>query len=142
MVCWFRSPDWWFRSPVWWFRSPGGQVQQAEAQGGHRLEAFRLHVKQRGPATNSLGFSACRPLLLQGCTAVHKLKDNLKIFHELAGPVFPPRDLRSAYLVQVRCRGGVGVCLLVVLRWKRCKPAAGCSALPTRAGLVNARTLV
>lgn len=73
---------------------------------------------------------------------MHKLKDNLKIFHELAGPVFPPRDLRSAYLVQVRCRGGVGVCLLVVLRWKRCKPAAGCSALPTRAGLVNARTLV
>lgn len=37
----------------------------------------------------------------QGCTAVHKLKDNLKIFHELAGPVFPPRNLRSAYLVQV-----------------------------------------
>ncbi|PRW20862.1 Fructose-1-phosphate phosphatase [Chlorella sorokiniana] len=36
----------------------------------------------------------------QGCTAVHKLRDNLKIFHELAGPVFPPRDLRSAYLVQ------------------------------------------
>jgi hypothetical protein len=31
---------------------------------------------------------------------VHKLRDNLKIFHELAGPVFPPRDLRSAYLVQ------------------------------------------
>ncbi|KAI3437754.1 hypothetical protein D9Q98_000202 [Chlorella vulgaris] len=36
----------------------------------------------------------------QGCTAVHKLKDNLKIFTELAGPVFPPRDLRSNYLVQ------------------------------------------
>jgi hypothetical protein len=39
--------------------------------------------------------------VLQGCTAVHKLKDNLKIFTELAGPVFPPRDLRSNYLVQV-----------------------------------------
>ncbi|KAI7835562.1 hypothetical protein COHA_010541 [Chlorella ohadii] len=36
----------------------------------------------------------------QGCTAVHKLKDNLNIFHELAGPVFPPRELRSSYLVQ------------------------------------------
>ncbi|EFN55851.1 hypothetical protein CHLNCDRAFT_52093 [Chlorella variabilis] len=36
----------------------------------------------------------------QGCTAVHKLKDNLNIFHELAGPVFPPRELRANYLVQ------------------------------------------
>ncbi|KAL4424867.1 hypothetical protein ABPG77_002090 [Micractinium sp. CCAP 211/92] len=36
----------------------------------------------------------------EGCTAVHKLKDNLRIFHELAGPVFPPRNLRSSYLVQ------------------------------------------
>lgn len=41
------------------------------------------------------------PALLQGCTAVHKLKDNLRIFHELAGPVFPPRNLRSSYLIQV-----------------------------------------
>ncbi|KAL4451880.1 hypothetical protein ABPG75_007542 [Micractinium tetrahymenae] len=36
----------------------------------------------------------------EGCTAVHKLRDNLRIFHELAGPVFPPRNLRSSYLVQ------------------------------------------
>ncbi|PSC69566.1 Fructose-1-phosphate phosphatase [Micractinium conductrix] len=36
----------------------------------------------------------------QGCTAVHKLKDNLRIFHELAGPVFPPPELRSTFLVQ------------------------------------------
>lgn len=44
-----------------------------------------------------------RSLPPQGCTAVHKLKDNLRIFHELAGPVFPPRNLRSSYLVQVGC---------------------------------------
>ena len=36
----------------------------------------------------------------QGCTAVHKLKDNLKIFTELVS-VFPPRELRDNYLVQV-----------------------------------------
>lgn len=28
---------------------------------------------------------------------MHKLKDNLKIFHELGGPVFPPRDLRGSF---------------------------------------------
>lgn len=33
--------------------------------------------------------------------AVHKLRDNLKIFHELRD-VFPPRELRSSYLVQAR----------------------------------------
>lgn len=44
--------------------------------------------------------------------AVHKLKDNLRIFTELAGPVFPPRNLRSSYLVQVWGRlGGWGCCL-------------------------------
>ncbi|KAG7667564.1 hypothetical protein Ndes2526B_g03566 [Nannochloris sp. 'desiccata'] len=32
-----------------------------------------------------------------GCEAVHKLKDNLKIFHELKGPVFPPRDMRASF---------------------------------------------
>ena len=32
---------------------------------------------------------------------MHKLRDNLRIFHELAGPVFPPPELRSTYLVQV-----------------------------------------
>lgn len=35
---------------------------------------------------------------------MHKLKDNLRIFHELAGPVFPPPELRSTFLVQVRNR--------------------------------------
>lgn len=33
----------------------------------------------------------------EGCEAVHKLKDNLKIFHELKGPVFPPRDMRGSF---------------------------------------------
>lgn len=35
----------------------------------------------------------------EGCTAVHKLKDNLNIFTELVS-VFPPRELRDNYLVQ------------------------------------------
>jgi hypothetical protein len=35
-----------------------------------------------------------------GCTAVHKLRDNLRIFHELGGPVFPPRHMRESFLVQ------------------------------------------
>ena len=30
----------------------------------------------------------------QGCGVVHKLKDHLRIFHEMAGPIFPPRDIR------------------------------------------------
>jgi hypothetical protein len=33
----------------------------------------------------------------ESCEAVHKLKDNLKIFHELKGPVFPPRDMRASF---------------------------------------------
>ena len=33
----------------------------------------------------------------EGCFAVHKLKDNLKIFHELKGPVFPPRHMRGSF---------------------------------------------
>lgn len=35
-----------------------------------------------------------------GCTVVHKLIDNLNIFSELAGPVFPPVELRDTFLVQ------------------------------------------
>jgi hypothetical protein len=35
-----------------------------------------------------------------GCELVHKLKDNLKIFSELGGPVFPPRHLREDFLVR------------------------------------------
>ena len=42
---------------------------------------------------------------------MHKLRDNLNIFHELAGPVFPPRDLRAHYLVQVPAS---------VSEWGRC----------------------
>jgi hypothetical protein len=49
----------------------------------------------------------------QGCTAVHKLRDNLRIFHELAGPVFPPRELRANYLVQVRQLRRQFVCVAV-----------------------------
>ena len=33
------------------------------------------------------------------CEVVHKLKDNLKIFHELRD-VFPPRELRNSLLIQ------------------------------------------
>ncbi len=35
-----------------------------------------------------------------GCESVHKLKDNLQIFTELGGPVFPPRHLREDFLVR------------------------------------------
>lgn len=35
-----------------------------------------------------------------GCGAVHKMKDNLKIFHELQGDVFPPVDQRENFLVR------------------------------------------
>jgi hypothetical protein len=34
------------------------------------------------------------------CSAVHKLVDNLRIFHELGGDVFPPKHLRESVLVQ------------------------------------------
>jgi hypothetical protein len=34
------------------------------------------------------------------CGAVHKMKDNLKIFHELHGEVFPPVHHRESFLVQ------------------------------------------
>lgn len=34
------------------------------------------------------------------CGAVHKMKDNLKIFHELYGDVFPPVHHRESFLVQ------------------------------------------
>jgi len=34
------------------------------------------------------------------CGAVHKMKDNLKIFHELHGDVFPPVHQRESFLVQ------------------------------------------
>jgi hypothetical protein len=44
---------------------------------------------------------------------VHKLRDNLRIFHELAGPVFPPRELRANYLVQVRQLRRQFVCVAV-----------------------------
>jgi hypothetical protein len=40
---------------------------------------------------------------------VHKLKDNLNIFTELVS-VFPPRELRDNYLVQVPVR-------LLLLQW-------------------------
>eukprot|EP00890_Picochlorum_soloecismus_P005849 jgi/Picsp_1/6265/NSC_03617-R1_protein len=35
----------------------------------------------------------------EGCRVVHKLKDNLEIFHEI-GDVFPPRNLRNDFLVR------------------------------------------
>ena len=34
------------------------------------------------------------------CGAVHKMKDNLKIFHELHGDVFPPVHQRESFLIQ------------------------------------------
>lgn len=34
------------------------------------------------------------------CGAVHKMKDNLKIFHELYGDVFPPVHQRESFLIQ------------------------------------------
>ena len=36
----------------------------------------------------------------EDCQVVHKLKDNLKIFHELSGEVFPPRHLRNAAMIE------------------------------------------
>lgn len=45
-------------------------------------------------ATGSV-FARC-----DGCSVVHKLKDNLKIFSEMAGPIFPPRNMRDAFLVE------------------------------------------
>jgi hypothetical protein len=47
------------------------------------------HAWQKGSV-----FARC-----EGCSAVHKLVDNLRIFHELQD-VFPPRQLRSSFLVQ------------------------------------------
>ncbi len=52
---------------------------------------------------------------------MHKLKDNLNIFHELAGPVFPPRELRSSYLVQV------GGSVAVGKRRGGCSPSGACA---------------
>ncbi len=42
-------------------------------------------------------FWALNTLLNISVPQVHKLKDNLKIFHELGGPVFPPKDLRGSF---------------------------------------------
>ena len=33
----------------------------------------------------------------QSCGVVHKLKDHLGIFHEMAGRVFPPRNIRESF---------------------------------------------
>ena len=52
------------------------------------------NFKNVNPQAWSKGSVFCR---CEGCSAVHKLKDNLKIFHELRGPVFPPREMRDSF---------------------------------------------
>jgi len=79
-------------------------LQQAEGVGKHPRRTRRMRftcnlcgetnekeVNPRAWTTGSV-FARC-----SGCEAVHKLKDNLKIFHELKGPVFPPRDMRASF---------------------------------------------
>ncbi len=58
--------------------------------GTSNVRATNPHAWQRGSV-----FMRC-----EGCSAVHKMRDNLKIFHELKGPVFPPPHLRNSFLLQ------------------------------------------
>ena len=58
--------------------------------GASNTHATNPHAWQRGSV-----FMRC-----QGCTAVHKMRDNLEIFQELEGPVFPPPHLRNSFLMQ------------------------------------------
>ena len=93
----------------------GSVFARCEVRAGGRAAAASLHAAPHVRPCDAQQPRLTAPLavpLPQGCTAVHKLRDNLNIFHELAGPVFPPRELRSAYLVQARGRlaGGAGGC--------------------------------
>ncbi len=58
--------------------------------GASNTHATNPHAWQRGSV-----FMRC-----QGCSAVHKMRDNLEIFQELEGPVFPPPHLRNSFLMQ------------------------------------------